>query len=505
VSSINQAKAEARKLIKQYQKLQSEAQTAATAEEAALKAAETKKLVSQISTLQSTISKLGKEQTTALEEQKLKRATSFEDRINHLEEAQKKTRTQIEQLNRAKEQLTGLLKREKEKNARAAVHGSRTNDEKLQQELTQLISKKEAEQRALRQELDKAREHARKEAELFKVQRDAARALMDKQKQLERERSNTSPNYSGNKGLLMGIAIGGVFSLLLGGIFLVPLLTQQPVEPQNPVYEAPATTQPTDRLFVEKEPPEVMPSVKPLGRYRDSLKQGGKGPLMVKLPSGTFKMGSKNSLPYHDERPQHEVTLRAFSISRYEVTFEEYDRFARATGSPLPDDRGWGRGKRPVINVNWHEATKYTKWLTDQTGHQYQLPSEREWEYAATAGTDTNYWWGIRVGENNANCGICDSQWDGKKTAPVGSFKPNAFEIYDTIGNVMEWTRSCLRRSYQGAPATGNQWRGGDCSQRMVRSSSYRSYINSLRTTKRNHFHPNTRIDTLGFRVVRVD
>jgi len=498
VSSINQAKAEAQKLIKQYQKLQEEAKNANTAEEAADKAVKAQKLVSQISTLQSTIAKLAKQPASNQsppKEQDVKRATSFEDRIDLLEETQKKNRTQIDQLIRAKEQLTGLLKRETEIKA---ISGA-PHDEKLQKELTHLISKKEAEHQAIIQELDNVRQQARKEADLFKVQRDAARALMDKQKQLEREKNSASSSYGGNKALLTGIIIGSVFSLLLGLIFLAPLLIQEKsIEPTN-----------LTPLVSKQETPviktEVMPKLKPLRRYRDQLKQGGKGPLMVKLPDGSFKMGSANSLPYHDERPQHEITLQSFSISRYEITFKEYDRFVRATGRSLPDDRGWGREKRPVINVNWHDASQYTKWLTEQTGHQYRLPSEREWEYAAKAGRQTLYWWGMKLGKNNANCSICGSLWDGKKTAPVGSFKHNAFEIYDAIGNVMEWTISCRRRTYQGAPSSGNQWRGGDCSQRMVRSSSYKSHINNLRTTKRNHFHPNTRIDTLGFRVVRVD
>jgi len=504
MSSINQAKAEAQKLIKQYQKLQAEAKTADTAEEGGRKAEEAQKLVSQISTLQSAISKLGQDQTSTSPKSAdgVTIYTSFADRINMLEDAQKKTRTQIEHIIKSKEQLTRLLKREKEKNA--AIGGRQGNDKKVQ-ELTQLISKKEAEHQALIQELDTINQQTRREAELFKVQRDAARALMDKQKQLEKEKSNTQDTYVDNKGLLIGIGIGALFSVFMGGVFLVPLLTgNESVEPENPTPVS-ATKPETDKPLVKKEDPKMLSSVKHLGVYHDQLKSGGNGPLMVKLPDGSFNMGSANSLPYHDERPQHEITLQSFSMSRYEITFEEYDRFAKATGHSLPDDRGWGREKRPVINVNWHEASQYTKWLTEQTGHQYRLPSEREWEYAAKAGTETLYWWGMKLGKKNANCSICGSLWDGKKTAPVGSFKPNAFEIYDTIGNVMEWTVSCLRRSYQGAPSSGNQWRGGDCSQRMVRSSSYKSYINSLRTTKRNHFHPNTRIDTLGFRVVRVD
>lgn len=227
--------------------------------------------------------------------------------------------------------------------------------------------------------------------------------------------------------------------------------------------------------------------------------------MMVKLPEGTFLMGAKDSSPYGDEKPQHKVSLQGFSISVYEITFNEYDKFAGATGRTLPNDGGWGRGDRPVINVSYDDAVEYAKWLTEQTGYQYRLPSEREWEYAAAAGTKSDYWWGYKVDRNRANCGVCGSQWDGQQTAPVGSFQPNSAGLYDTIGNVLEWTSTCYRSSYQGAPAFGNNWEGGDCSKRVVRSSSFRSPENSLRTTKREKHSPGSRINTLGFRVVRVD
>ena len=92
----------------------------------------------------------------------------------------------------------------------------------------------------------------------------------------------------------------------------------------------------------------------------------------------------------------------------------QYDRFAKATGRDLPSDRGWGRGNRPVINVNWHDAKAYAQWLTQQTGKKFRLPSEAEWEYAARAGTTTKYSWGNDIGRNNANCNGCGSQWDNK-------------------------------------------------------------------------------------------
>ena len=100
----------------------------------------------------------------------------------------------------------------------------------------------------------------------------------------------------------------------------------------------------------------------------------------------------------------HWVSVSAFAMGRYEVTFAEYDKFADATGRGKPDDRGWGRGNRPIINVNWHDATAYAAWLSTETGKEYRLPTEAEWEYAARAGTETKYWWGNEIGSNQANC-----------------------------------------------------------------------------------------------------
>jgi len=334
------------------------------------------------------------------------------------------------------------------------------------------------------------------------VQRDAARAMMEKHKQLEKDKLLTSYQNRSNKGWLIGVSVVAIFALILGGLLAILFTPNTTIVPPEIVVEPP---EPPGETSVEQ--PVV--NVEPLIIYCDCCGplKDGQGPEMVKLPGGTFKMGRKNTLPYHDERPQHEVTLQSFSISKYEVTFKEYDLFAWATNRNSPDDGGWGRGQRPVINVSWHDAMAYTQWLSDQTGYSYRLPSEREWEYAAAAGSENRYPWDYQLGKNKANCGICGSRWDGIKTAPVGSFKPNRFKIYDTIGNVMEWTLSCFRSSYRGAPAKGNIWEreGRNCSRRVARSSSFKSYENDLRTKRRHKYSPNTRMKTLGFRVVRID
>ena len=204
-----------------------------------------------------------------------------------------------------------------------------------------------------------------------------------------------------------------------------------------------------------------------------------------------------------NEKPVHEVFVKPFAIGRYEVTFAEYDRFAEAMGQKKPDDEGWGRGNRPVIN-SWDEAKAYTKWLSEQTGKEYGLPSEAEWEYAARAGTETKYWWGNEIGENWANCGDCGSQWAENQTAPVGSFMPNPFGLYDTVGNVSEWITDSWHQSYINAPNDGSIWIVGvDKSYRVLRGGSWLDLSNDTRAAKRNWYNLDYYDNFLGFRVVR--
>jgi formylglycine-generating enzyme required for sulfatase activity len=184
--------------------------------------------------------------------------------------------------------------------------------------------------------------------------------------------------------------------------------------------------------------------MKPGEVFRDRLKNGSEGPEMVVIPPGKFRMGDIQGKYGKDELPVHQVNFqKAFAASKYEITFAEYDEFAKATGRKLAEDEGWGRGRQPVIYVSWDDAVAYAKWLSEQTGKRYRLPTEAEWEYGARAGAETSYWWGNEVKQGLANCRGCGSRWDGKQPAPVGSFKPNPFGLYDTAGNVAERVQDC--------------------------------------------------------------
>ncbi|AUB80294.1 hypothetical protein THSYN_04545 [Candidatus Thiodictyon syntrophicum] len=189
--------------------------------------------------------------------------------------------------------------------------------------------------------------------------------------------------------------------------------------------------------------PEPAPA--PIPNLRDPLRDGPAGPAMVWLPGGTFTMGQDDS-QWDDEKPAHPVRLGAFSIGQYPVTFAEFDRFCAATGRTQPEDRGWGRGERPVINVDWEDAKAYCGWLSKETGETYRLASEAEWEYACRAGTKTRW-----------SCGDDESRLEdygwyaknaGDQTHPVGEKRPNAWHLHDLHGNVWEWCRDWYAADY---------------------------------------------------------
>ena len=231
-------------------------------------------------------------------------------------------------------------------------------------------------------------------------------------------------------------------------------------------------------------------------------------PEMVVLPAGGFVMGSSSAEEGHEpnESPQHRVRIpKPFAMGVYEVTFDEWDACGRdfACGN-FGDDEGWGRERRPVINVNWNDAQEYMQWLSEKTGHAYRLPSESEWEYAARAGTVTKYSWGNEVGRNRANCAgkYCGDRW--ANTAPVGSFAPNGFGLHDMHGNVCEWVEDCWNGSYGGAPRDGTVWVGGDCAKRVLRGGSWGDVPWDLRAAYRSGLATGYRYRFNGFRVART-
>jgi formylglycine-generating enzyme required for sulfatase activity len=242
----------------------------------------------------------------------------------------------------------------------------------------------------------------------------------------------------------------------------------------------------------------------------DPFKECRDCPEMIVVPSGRFLMGSSPKDQGRDwERPQHEVTIaRPFAIAKFELTFDAWDAcVAHGDCDPHVNDAGWGRGRRPAINLSWDDAQIYVKWLSRITGKRYRLLSEAEYEYAARAGSETQYPWGGDIkldGKAMANCVNCGSQWDGKQTAPVGSFPANTFGLYDMVGNVWGWTEDCWSPNYNGAPADGSAWTSGDCNSRVMRGSPFFDAQDYLRSADRGHNTTGFRYSGVGFRVART-
>ena len=239
-------------------------------------------------------------------------------------------------------------------------------------------------------------------------------------------------------------------------------------------------------------------------------------PQMVVIPSGSFVMGSPSSEEHrHDhEGPQHEVTISdPFAVGKYEVTFSEWDACVSSggCGGYRPDDEGWGRGNRPVIHVSWGDAQTYVTWLSRETGHEYRLLSESEWEYVARAGTETEFHTGRRITTDQANFNG-DLTYNGsskgvyrEKTVSVGSFPGNDFGLHDVHGNVREWVEDCRNANYDGAPTDGGAWTAGECEYRVLRGGTWYSPPGNLRSAGRNRNSVGSRHGHgLGFRVART-
>lgn len=262
-------------------------------------------------------------------------------------------------------------------------------------------------------------------------------------------------------------------------------------------------------------------------KAQDVFKDCSTCPEMVVVPAGEFMMGSPNDeeerLTY--ESPQHLVKIPSpFAVGRFAVTFDEWDACVaegHCGGASLSRgyDEGWGRGRRPVINVSWNDANAYVAWLSNKTGKIYRLLSEAEREYVTRAGTTTPFWWGKSNSADQAQYNSLSSYGGGKtrarianKTLPVDSFAPNPWGLYQVHGNVTEWVEDCWHENYVGAPTDGSAWVTGDCRFRVLRGGRWSLLSWHLRSAARFYSEPNCcaapERDTAqavdGFRVARA-
>ena len=238
-----------------------------------------------------------------------------------------------------------------------------------------------------------------------------------------------------------------------------------------------------------------------------ALRDAPFAPELVVLPAGEVIMGSteEDEAAYEDERPQHRVMIAwRFAIGRYPVTFYEYDQFCEVTRREKPGDNGWGRGRRPVINVSWHDAQDYIAWLSQETGRSYRLPSEAEWEYACRAGTTSRYSFGDAIWRRDANYAYSELG----RTSEVGSYLPNPWGLHDMHGNVWEWVEDDWHDNYRGAPSDGSAWSDSETSPTprrcVVRGGAWSGVSRDCRSASRRRDFTVSRSNGLGFRVART-
>lgn len=238
--------------------------------------------------------------------------------------------------------------------------------------------------------------------------------------------------------------------------------------------------------------------------FQSPLKSGGSGPEMVVISPGSFTMGS-NQRPFTS--PEHKIVInRPYAIGAHEITFNDYDRFAKATGRALPSDENWGRGTRPVVNISWQDAQRYANWLSEESGHKYRLASEAEWEYAARAGTSAPFWWGTGSAKGKANCRRgCASEFNtffSASTAPVGNYKANEFGLYDTAGNVGEWVQDCFLGDFTNHRGDARPVQLKNCDLRVVRGGSMHEPLRNISSDYRTGLSEQASSKEVGFRLV---
>ena len=263
-------------------------------------------------------------------------------------------------------------------------------------------------------------------------------------------------------------------------------------------------------------------------------------PMMVVVPGGSFQMGDGGPQARADEAPVHIVTIRSFAAGKTEVTHAEYAAFAKATSRDTPGgctsdrdrDGRWAdtpdatwidpgfpvTDKHPVTCVTWADATAYAEWLSMRTGKRYRLLSEAEWEYADRAGSGMQFWWGD---DSDMMCAFANGpdqsvvrafpRWKGANCddgqtflAPVGTYKPNKFGLYDMAGNAWEWTADCYARGYDSQPRDGSAYVVEGCPRRALKGGSWVYGLPDLRSAQRNGLpRPEQRGADIGFRVAR--
>jgi formylglycine-generating enzyme required for sulfatase activity len=296
-----------------------------------------------------------------------------------------------------------------------------------------------------------------------------------------------------------GRNFGPILAGMLGGTFLVLFLAVL-------LLSKPTTESASQPIATETPVPvSVTPAPAPLSTPQfDETRSCDRCPVMVHVPAGTFFMGSDPSESGHkqNEGPKHQVAIGDVWISKYKITFNDWEACVRDNGCVHhPSDEGWGRGMHPLINVSWFDAQAYIDWLSQKTQQKYRLLTEAEWEYAARGGTTEPYGF--------ADGNLEDYAWfasnSGGHTTAVGNKRPNSFGLYDMIGNTSEWTLDCWNDNYAEASTSGDASMTGNCGSRVIRGGSWSVSATELRVVARDSAPVGIRLSVIGFRIARSE
>jgi formylglycine-generating enzyme required for sulfatase activity/serine/threonine protein phosphatase PrpC len=414
---------------------------------------------------------------------------------------------------------TAVVVSVKDTNAAAAVEEEATTEDKLESTSNILEATSEFSADEI------AAENAAAETEPVTVDESLSDAIQEAANQ---ESIETFDQPKSKTGLFIGIA-AAIVVVIGAGIFFtmggdkspqssdatvadveteMEEVVEEVIEDEPEVVEAVEETDEATEVVAETTTEETKPVEKAVATapteatFQDNLKSGGKGPVMVWVPAGDYSMGSNKQ---QEESPKHTVSIRKFAVSEKEISIAQYSQYAKATGAKVPKTKGLN-DEFPVFSVSWDDAYNYVKWLSKETGEKYRLLSESEWEYAASGGKKTPFWWGYNMEPNKAHCFLgCNQELNTNIPMKVGSFEANPFGLYDMSGNVSEWVHDCWHPNYKGAPSDESVWEGGDCTQRVVRGGAYISPEQSLRTASRDKFKSNSSYEHIGIRVARED
>jgi formylglycine-generating enzyme required for sulfatase activity len=284
---------------------------------------------------------------------------------------------------------------------------------------------------------------------------------------------------------------------LAGGTtgFVYHTLIREPV-----AAPAPVVSKPSPPVTPQPEPAPARTPV--VAHGSESVRDCENCPEMVILQPGSFTMGDNHG--DRSERPAHRVTIsRPYAIGKYEVTLAQWNACVQAEACKAVTSTTGSPDKSPTRDISWADTQRFVRWLSKQTGQNYRLPTEAEWEYAARAGTSSRYWWGEKMRAGMANCKGCGGDWSNDAPVNVDALPPNPFGLYGMNGGVWEWVEDCWHKDYDGAPTDGSAWTSSDCRENVIRGGAWRNDSTYAHSSSRFTYDSAVRYILNGFRVAK--